>query len=335
MFYKGYNYGSQANYNPFFVTINSSSDILQLTNRNNDLRSYDLRAGMRNVNWNLERAFYVIDRYGWDRFIKTELVPTTLKATGVQYWPNYKLHLIGGGMSYVATAEWFEYHGIGYPRVNSLITMAAMHYLNEIVENNRYSGPNVDPLADLLIFDPLGIVLFSIDGVPEFFANRLNMADWSFQPMYNPATYQLLNNGQKFSFKIPVPFYQRLKFFYLTGIEGMAGATYALTETDDFTVSSGMAAHELDEVDNNTGVRTLYSKLIWTHGIFYDRNNSLLASLILGGPRGYRARLNLYPGVLKYRSFSPGLAFLLQENNNLVFGIFLRYLPVGGAFSIH
>jgi len=86
-------------------------------------------------------------------------------------------------------------------------------------------------------------------------------------------------------------------------------------------------------VDNNTGVRTLHSELIWTHGVFYDRNNSLLASLILGGPRGYRARLNLYPGVLKYKSFSPGLAMLWQENNNVVFGLYLSFLPVGAALS--
>ncbi|MDP8238226.1 MAG: hypothetical protein P9X24_03970 [Candidatus Hatepunaea meridiana] len=333
-FYKGYNYGSQANYNPLALHVNSSFDILQITNRNNDPFSISYDRALHNVTWNLSHAGSVIKQYGWRRFIETEVFPTTISLKNAQYWPNYKLHLIGGGMTYIAITEWFKYHRYKYPRVLSWITMGSYHFLNEIVENNRYVGPNVDPIADIMIFDPLGIALFSIRGVPQFFANRLNMADWSFQPLYDFRTRTLVNNGQKFSFKVKLPYLNRWSFFYLTGTEGLAGLTYKYKDSDNITVGYGLSARELKEIDNNTGVRTLTTRLIQTGGIFYDRNNSLLASLIFGGPRGYIARMNIYPNSLKVNFNSPGFVIAYQDDNTITLGIIFHFVIISPGFSM-
>ena len=47
-------------------------------------------------------------------------------------------------------------------------------------------------------------------------------------------------------------------------------------------------------------------------GVFYDKNNSLLASLLFARTKDYRYRLNVYPGVVKIGPLRPGF-FCLDE----------------------
>jgi hypothetical protein len=49
---------------------------------------------------------------------------------------------------------------------------------SEVVENgNKVFYSTVDPIADFLVFDPLGIILFKFDGVSEFFSEKLSLND--------------------------------------------------------------------------------------------------------------------------------------------------------------
>jgi hypothetical protein len=334
IFYKGYPYGSQANYNPLGIMMNGSYDILQIDNQNNHIFKIHYREGSRNVWDNITHPLERIQQFGWHRFVSTELIPQQLEPKQAQYWPNYKLHLLGGGMTYYATAEWYRYHGFTNSKTMSVVTMAAYHYLNEVVENNTYRGATVDPIADLLIFDPLGIVLFSFDGVPQFFGETLQMADWSFQPIINLNEGTLINNGQNYSYKIPIPFFDRWKLFYLSGMEGVVGLTRQYTESDNITVGGGFSAKDLIAVENNTGVRTQTATLVWTGGIFYDRNNSLLASLIVKGQGGPRVRLNIYPGIFDTGALALGFAGILDKFNDVSVGLFVRYVPVGLGMNL-
>ncbi len=328
-FYRGYSYGSQASYSPLSVVMNGSFDILQVSNRNNKLFDLRIASGMRNVWENVTRPSGVISQYGWGRFIRTEVIPTSIKLENAQYWPNYQLHLIGGGITYVATAEWYQFHGVAYPYTMSALTMVAYHYLNEAVETQDYRGPNVDPIADLLIFDPLGIALFSIPGVAKFFSETLHAADWSFQPMINVRDRTLINNGQNFSYKLKLPFVNRWKIFYFNGMEGGIGLSYMTTETDHISFSGGCSTRNLVHVENNTGVRTLTTTLIRTFALFYDRNNSLLSSLIIGGARGYKVRLNIYPGLIGIGRLLVGGALMMDGGNRLILGVTVSLSPVG------
>ena len=90
--------------------------------------------------------------------------------------------------------------------------------------------------------------------------------------------------------------------------------------------AGGLVAKELVQIDNDTGVRELTTSLVWTAGIFYDRENSLLASLILFGTKGYRVRVNIYPGVIKFGRLSPGFFINLRKDNQAVLGFHFIYL---------
>ncbi len=313
--------------------MNGSFDILQSSDRDNKILSLQYAAGARNVFDNITSPFNRISQYGWKNFLETEVFPTNLDYHRSQYWPNYNLHLLGGGMTYISITEWYSVHGFASPKTLSAATMVVYHYLNETVENNGYRGPTVDPIADLLIFDPLGIALFSVEGVPEFFSETLQMADWSFQPLYDFRTKGLVNNGQNFSFKIPIPYSPHWRMLYITGMEGVIGLSYQYNETDNISFGGGLATKDLVEVNNNTGVRTLTARLVKVGGMYYDRNNSLLASLIFKNAATYKMRLNVYPGVFNYRHFSLGFVGILHQNNDITIGIFTSFSPIGPALS--
>jgi hypothetical protein len=325
-------YGSQANYNPLSVIVNGSFDILQISNRNNRLASLQISNGFRNVWWNLTHAGRAVSQYGFRRFINTEIIPTSFRLRNAQHWPNYQLHLIGGGITYVAMSEWFELHAFRSPRIWSASTMIFYHFLNEAIENGGYNGPNVDPIADLLVFDPVGIALFSISGVPEFFAGTLHAVDWSFQPFVSVARGTLLNNGQNFAFKWDMPWFPEWRLFYITGMEGGLGVSRRVNATDDISVSGGVGTRELIEADIGTGVRTLTATLVWTAGFFYDRNGSLLSSVILGGGRGYMARINVYPGLFALPGLQVGGSLLIYRDGLVSAGINVAGLPSGLGF---
>jgi hypothetical protein len=331
LFYHGYDYGTEADFNPLSMTVGYAYAIMQLNNYNNKLGGFSYKQASDNLMWNLERPGAVIGQRGWKAFMMTEVIPTSLRMTNVQYWPNYKLHLIGGGMLHIATTEWFAFHGYPYPWLYSLATNIGMHYLNEVVEQGDYVGPDTDPIADIYIFGPLGFLLFHNPRVATFFSHTLNLAPWTFQALYVPSTNELINNGMKFSFKYFFPWNKRLGIFYLTGTEGMVGGSYKVNHTDTFTLGGGWAAKDIYQVETNTGVRVQSTTLIVSGAVFYDRNNSLLASLILGGARGYKMRLNVYPGVLPLGRHAPGFAVTLQDHNQFAFGINWSFTPIGLA----
>ena len=61
--------------------------------------------------------------------------------------------------------------------------------------------------------------------------------------------------------------------------------------------------HEI--VDPETGQRTVV--LAPSAGIFWDRDGSLLASLLVRAGRTEAATLNVHPGVVRIAGYSPGL----------------------------
>jgi len=329
LFYKDYDYGSQANYNPLSVIVSATFDIVQISNRDNNLNRQMIGKGFQNVFRNIASPGSNINRYGWRKFIGDEIFPRDLNPDNAQYWPNYNIHIFGGGMTYIATAEWLAYYNYPYPKTLSLCVQAIQHLLNEAVENGSFAGSNVDPIADLLIFDPLGIALFSLPGVPQFFSSKLHLTDWSPPPLFIPGSNRLVNCGQKFVMKWDIPHSKRWRLFYYFGTEGLNGFSYRLNDVDDFSFAVGYEAGELIDANIPNGSRKLTAKLTPAAGVFYDRNGSLLWSLKFGGPREYRARLNIYTGVLYIKSISPGMVALYQKGNRITAGLTLRWLPVG------
>ncbi|HQI48172.1 MAG TPA: hypothetical protein PLN61_05860, partial [bacterium] len=95
----------------------------------------------------------------------------------------------------------------------------------------------------------------------------------------------------------------------------------------------GLVAKNLVGVDDREGekVRSLTTNLVTTAGLFYDRNNSLMASLLYAGKLRSKVRLNLYPGLIRIGSFSPGLFALVDRDNRWTLGLQLHKVPFGFA----
>jgi len=64
-------------------------------------------------------------------------------------------------------------------------------------------------------------------------------------------------------------------------------------------------------------------------GIYWDRNNSLLASFVACESNYEMVRLNIFPGIIKILSVSPGIFASVGERGKCTFGMSLSILPLG------
>lgn len=324
-FYKGNNFGSEALYNPVYLLLNAGYDILQLQGHNRKIFEFNYYTAAKNVFKNLGNPFGVIKRTGIENFINNELFPIRLTRKGAQWWPNYQLHLIGGGMTYTATKEWYEEKNFPLPVMFSVLTMSSYHLLNEIVENGNYIGDNVDPVADIYFFDLGGIILFSFDGVNKFFSRELNLSDWSLQPSFVIHDKTLHNNGQYFSIKWKFPFANSWHLFYYFGMNGLTGLSYKFEDGSAVSFGAGLRAKEFEVLEQNTNRKTI--SLTWNAGLFYDLDNSLLTSIHISGLTDYTMNINVYPGLIRIGRFSPGLWMVLNKTGKFIFGITTIWAP--------
>jgi len=332
-FYQGLNYGSEALLHPIRLIVNGGYGILQIDGRTNKIYEVDYSNGWENVWRNLSHPGTAIGVNGWQDFLQREIIPVSVNGNQAHYWPNYTMHLIGGGMSYRLYAEWYRYHGFHHPKVMSGLTIGVYHLLNEVVENNDYIGWTTDPIADLFIFDPLGILLFSSERVARFFGSTMHMADWSYQPSINLSSGELENHGQNFAMKLNNPWFERWQLFYHYGTHGELGLTRRLNRNDSFSFGFGLKAKEL--IDIAEGIKGV--DLAFTGGLFYDRNNSLLASFLVSQTKDYRYRFNLYPGLVNIGPFTPCFFLANRRHTGMVFGITYIYspgLPLGVAANV-
>jgi hypothetical protein len=236
-------------------------------------------------------------------------------------------------MTYRATTEWFEVHGFPAPVAFSMATMVAYHMVNEVTENGAYQGDNVDPIADIYLFDIGGIVLFTSDAVCRFFAEDLNLADWSLQPSISVRDGTLQNNGQFFSVKWKFPFSDHWHLFYFFGTNGLGGLSYKFDDGSAFSLGIGVVARDLILLNRATNKKTL--DLVPNIGCYYDIGNSLMASLAVSKKTDYMVNLNVYPGVVRFGGFSPGFWFVLGQNGRAIVGLTVAMLPVGVAVPVN
>lgn len=321
LYYRGRDWGSEAQYSPLAVLLNGGFDILQLDRYRRDVFNYPFAQAGRTVFGNLARPLPLINRYGWGRFLRYEVLPLEF-SEGASWWPNYQLHLVGGGMTFVKLGEWYDQHGFAAPRVWSAGTVMAYHLLNEVVENNSVEGELIDPLADIYLFDIGGILLFSIDDVSLFFSRTLHLTDWSLQPTVDVTDWTLRNTGQYFIVKYDLPFWDRHSLFYLFGINGLAGLTRRFDDGSAVSVAAGL--RNADVIPETENPLHLTGSLVWSAGLFYDRDNSLLASFVLSGISSNIATLNVYPGFVDLAGVRPGFWCTVTTEGYVLAGMTAR-----------
>lgn len=327
-FYKGYDYGTQSLITPLRLIINGGFGIMQVSSRHNKPGDIMYGRGMRNVTKNLLNPHWSISVNGFWDFLSREVIPISINSGKAQYWPNYMNHLFGGGMSFRMMQEYFRFNDVPHPTAWAGVTIFAYHFLNEVVENDGYQGPSTDPVADFWIFNPAGILLFSNDNVARFFSKTLHMSDWSFQPIWIPGSDELVNNGQNYAVKYHLNQRGSTSLFYHWGTHAELGLSFTRPSGYCYSFGLGLVAKNLFKIDDISKTVDLAA----SGGLFIDKNNSLLASLLFARTKDYRYRLNLYPGLIKVGPLRPGFYASVNEDNRFLFGLTfgtLRHLPVG------
>ncbi len=331
-FYTGKDYGSQGNFNPLSVIINGGFDIFQVRTTH-DVFQYPYGIAAANVVDNLGHAPGVIHDYTWRDFIAEEVFPYTMDLKNARWWPNYTLHLIGGGVIWATLHEYFQYYEIPAPWLWGTLTYWSYHFLNETVENERYQGRTVDPIADLYIFVVLGQVLFSFNSVRRFFGGTLHMSDWSLQPTFVYPDGYLENSGQYFSLKwlLPFPSNETVHFFAYYGLNVILGFSYKFSGGYNLSLGAGARTKKVRRVAGLTFKQTI--NYVYSGGIFLDRDDSLLASLVVNTNFYHTVQLNVYPGIIRLPYVSPGFWINVSERGGIMFGITCRYVPGVGYRS--
>jgi len=318
-FYHNYNYGSEYQFNPISVIINNGYDISQFTDKSREITNFPYKYAINNVFNSLVHPIKTIDNYGLKRFINNEIFPLSndFSFNGEQWYPNYTIHLIGNGMTSRKLKEWFMFHNYKHPDFYSISTSIFFHIFNEVMENGNYIGYNADSVADIYIFDILGIILFRSDKVCNFFNKKLNLADWSLQPSIRINNAEIHNQGQYYSMKLKLPKKDKIYLFGSFGLDGLIGLSYKLKDNKFLSLGYGYIGREniiIDEDKNIQGV--LLEK---SFGLFYDKNNSLLGSVRYSEKFYYKWLINLYPGIYKKNKW--GCFFGINHKNRYIFGI--------------
>jgi hypothetical protein len=156
------------------------------------------------------------------------------------------------------------------------------------------------------------------------------MADWSLQPSIHPVRGTLYNNGQYFSVKWKPPFFDKVHLFYYFGMNGLSGLSYPVSDTTSVSFGIGMRSKTIRAIEGSIDQKK--ADLVWNAGIFYDRNNSLMASVFVSGLTDNLVTLNVYPGFISLGGFSPGVWCTFSRSGKFMFGITTAWLP-GIAFG--
>jgi hypothetical protein len=326
LFYQNLEFGSQATFNPLTIVLNDAFDVMQQGSWDREIGRIPYGDGWATVKRTLLHPGATVSGYGAWRLIRSELLPLSTRGGGGGQWlPNYQLHLIGGGVLFATTREWYQAHGFTHPGVWSTGTMMAERLLNETIESVGFDGYNADALMDLLVFDPAGMLLFSSPRVRRFMSTRLRLRSWPLQPAVGVSRGTLENAGSYFSVQWRLPGLKRWHLFYYFGMNNMLGAAYRWDSGLGLSAGGGLHASRLITLDEATNRKT--AVLTGTAGVFLDRHGSLLASLVYSGVHDRQFSLNVYPGLVPGGKFSPGFWAQRGRDGGVLMGVGLRWLP--------
>jgi hypothetical protein len=324
------NYGSEVMFNPINLFLNGSYDIFRNGAHSKHLFDQPYKDGLENVFDNLTHPKHNIDLYGYQNFIRREIGNLNMDVRSSQFLPNIGLHVLGNGMQYVKLSEWYDYHHYPVPKLLSAATTISYQLMNEILENGSFQGANVDPISDLLIFNPIGFALFSVPGVNRFFSTTLPLYDWSPQPVVTLSDLNIHNAGQQYATKFPIKKSDKYSLFMNWGVSSVVGLSYKFKEDKSISLGAGGIVNLLEPKQSKSeNSRYMSPGMDFALALYYDKNESLLASFLLSGPKYYNFRMNIYPGLLQIKNISPGVFLAAGELDKFVMGVTVEFLPVG------
>ena len=302
-FYKGLP-GSDLYVGPIDVLLNHGFNWSQTLNR--DRRIFEAQYGVEHVrNSVLHPLESISNSGGWGTFLTSEIVPIHAvdwirsgfdwnNAGDMAWFPNYFGHLIEGGITSRRLAEKLRAQGVPWAT-----GIAAATFMGAALVNEMYTHPELvegtgSTTADLYIFDPLGVLLFSLDPVARFFAETLHASVWPSQASIAQPGLELTNNANNLVFKIPLPFTDRASLFFRTAVGAHLGATLHLADDYDLSLGIGMDATR-QNIDPASGSESVDVRM--SSSLYLDRGGSVLASVVWSQVKYRLLAINVYPGV--------------------------------------
>lgn len=323
-FYKGRPYGSDAYMGPLDVLLNKGYAVAQFNNRNRYIFDYDY--GSKHMVRSITQIGSNVERYGgWRKFIGDEIFPTSFTWREWKWAPNYVGHFLEGGMTFRRLSEWNRVHGVPAPAFTAGVVTMAAAVINEMYSHPGFTEGSAATAADLLFFDPLGIAVFSIDGVSEFVSGTLGGNVWASQAALT-FDGELVNNGNNFVLKLPISPIPSTSVFIRSGLAFTPGITWHRSDGLDVSFALG-GEGRIQNVDPDTGEET--PELAIGGGIFVDRGGSLLVSVMASETEHRRFVVNVYPGVIDVAGGRLGAWMILRENWGVRVGV-----SIGGALGL-
>lgn len=316
-YYQPRTYGSDSLYSPFSNFLSYSFDTLQLPE---SFGTADFSQNAQTVLDHLGDPQQAIENEGgFNRFINRQVLPVDSAYSNESYaaLPNYFLHLLGGGIVYRKDLEWFRENNYSYATTSAVALAMTAEFIQEVFEKKTTTDD--DEVADMYLFRPLGILLFHNDAVANFVMDYLDPAVWPSLQVYDLSEETINNAGIHYIYRPTfLEFYDSRLFIY-TGLNNMVGLSHRLNNEESFSWSIGKSTQRVDlSLDRLAELKT-------SAGIFYDRNKSLLASLVINDTGGNKFRFNWYPantsvaGQLGYflsrhesDSWSAGVVYKIQ-----------------------
>jgi hypothetical protein len=327
--------GSEAYFNPISMSLNGGFDILRNGAHDKRLTGQHYQNGAKLLFRGLANPNKYIENVGWDNFLAQEFPNVNMTKEKLNFMPNFPIHTIGEGMRFRKVSEWYDYHGYPYPKTLGLVTSVSYQLFNETLEQNDTPRVRTDPIADVYFYNNLGFILFSLDSVNQFFSKTFIINDWSLQPMYNPFNDNIENAGEQYMGKLHIK--NDYSLFCYWGMDFLAGTSKKINENYSLSFGAGRIVNKIRTDYINGEYVPVVSTIDYAAGIFYDYQNSLLASSHFSFNKDiFKIKVNLYPGLFEFKGIRPGLySKLSYEEGKItesVIGMSLDKFPFG--FSV-
>lgn len=322
-FHRGRGYGTDAYAGPFDVLLNKGFAVAQWEGKSRYI--FDYPYGW-NAAWkSVSRPEPLVERAGgWRRVVSQQGLPMSWADLRAGNWiPNWAGHVLEGGIAFRRLREWGHGQGLPLPGVMAGVVAYAASVTNEAYETPpraEWANTNgtVGAVADLLVFDPLGIVLFSFDTPTRFMAETLGANIWPTQAsLIVNDQGQLVNNAHALILKLPL-FFTDWKLFVRSGMGLHLGLTMPRTDGLNLSASLGFESRQRF-LDQYTQLESIEAGV--SGGLWLDRDNVMLAGVTLDQATDRRVSLNVMPGVLDVGGLGVGGWFVLDAEGRPYLGV--------------
>ena len=318
-------YGSDSLYSPFGNFLSYTFDTLQLPE---NFGTSNFSANSQTVLDHLADPQQAIDNEGgFNRFVNRQIFPVDSAYSNESYsaLPNYFLHTLGGGMVYRKDLEWFRANEYDYATMSAVVIAMTAEYIQEVFEKKTTTDD--DEVADIYLFRPLGILLFHNDAVAGFVMDYFDPAIWPSLQVYDVSEDRINNAGIHYIYRPTFLEMGNTRFFLYTGLNNMLGLSHSINSGESISWGVGKSTQFVDlSLDKQVELKT-------SAGIFYDKNKSLLASLVVNDTGGNRFRFNWYP---TNKSIVGKLGYFLSQHENDQWSAGVVYkIQLGIGFSVN